>query len=56
MIEALPLQALPPEAELLRTEVRAFLDQALAGLPADRRARSWLGFDAGFSRVRPGRG
>jgi alkylation response protein AidB-like acyl-CoA dehydrogenase len=56
VIEALPLQTLPPEAEALRTEVRAFLDQALAGMPADRRARSWLGFDADFSRALGARG
>ena len=47
---SLPLQPLPPEAEALRAPVRAFLDEALAGMPADRRARSWLGFDADFSR------
>src|SRR5438105_3349609 len=50
MIATLALQSLPPEAEALRSTVRAFLDEALAGLPADRRARSWLGFDAAFSR------
>lgn len=50
MIGALRLQPLPPEAEALRAPVRAFLDEALAGMPADRRARSWLGFDADFSR------
>ena len=50
MIGALPLQRLPPDAEALRAPVRAFLDEALAGMPADRRARSWLGFDAHFSR------
>lgn len=50
MIGKLSLQQLPPEAEALRPQVRAFLDGALAGMPADRRARSWLGFDAQFSR------
>lgn len=50
MIETLSLQALPPEAEALRAPVRAFLDEALAGMPPERRARSWLGFDAEFSR------
>ena len=50
MIESLALTRLPPEAEALRAPVRAFLDEALAGMPADRRARSWLGFDAAFSR------
>lgn len=50
MIDRLPLQPLPPEAQALRAPVRAFLDEALAGMPADLRARSWLGFDAEFSR------
>ena len=50
MIETLSLQALPPEAEALRVPVRAFLDEALAGMPPELRARSWLGFDAQFSR------
>lgn len=50
MLKPLSLQAIPPEAERLRAEVRAFLDTSLAGVPADVRARSWLGFDAGFSR------
>ncbi|HEX2540162.1 MAG TPA: acyl-CoA dehydrogenase family protein [Caldimonas sp.] len=50
MIEALSLQPLPAEAEALRGDVRAFLDQALAGMPADIRARSWLGSDPAFSR------
>ncbi|MBL8287617.1 MAG: acyl-CoA dehydrogenase family protein [Rubrivivax sp.] len=50
MIGALELTRLPPEAEALRAPVRAFLAEARAGMPADRRARSWLGFDAGFSR------
>ena len=34
----------------LRHEVRAFLDDALAGATPVERARSWMGFDAGFSR------
>jgi len=46
----LALTRLPPEAQALRAPLRAFLDEALAGMPADRRARSWLGFDAAFSR------
>lgn len=56
LLDALAPQALPPEAEALRAPVRAFLDEALAGMPADRRARSWLGFDAGFSRALGARG
>ena len=50
MIEPLALQPLPASAEALRADVRRFLDEALAGVPADVRARSWLGFDAEFSR------
>lgn len=56
MIEALRLRPLPAEAEGLRAEVRAFLDKALAGMAPDRRARSWLGFDAGFSHALGERG
>ena len=36
--------------EALRAEVRAFLAEALADVPAQRRAESWAGFDAAFSR------
>jgi len=50
MIETLTLQPLPAQAEALRAPVRAFLDDALAGMPPELRARSWLGFDADFSR------
>lgn len=47
---------LPPAAEALRAEVRAFLDEELAGFPASDRARSWVGFDAEFSRKLGARG
>lgn len=43
-------------AEQLRTEVRAFVDEYLQDVPADIRARSWLGFDAAFSRALAQRG
>ena len=56
MIEPLALQPLPAGAEALRADVRRFLDEALAGVPADVRARSWLGFDAEFSRKLGARG
>ena len=56
MIEALSLTPLPADAEALRADVRSFLDTALVGMPADRRARSWLGFDADFSRALGERG
>lgn len=56
MLQPLRLHPLPESAEALRAPVRAFLDEALAGAPADRRARSWLGFDADFSRALGARG
>lgn len=40
---------LPDEDEAIRPIVRALAD-SVAGIPADIRARSWLGFDAAFSR------
>jgi len=47
---------MPAEAEALRGPVREFLQQALAGYPADERVRSWSGFDATFSRALGERG
>lgn len=41
---------LPAEDEALREEVRAFLRERLAGMSLGQRARTWLGFDAEFSR------
>lgn len=41
---------LPPAAEALRAEVRAFLATHLAARPSRDRAESWSGFDAEFSR------
>jgi len=56
MLPELSPAAIPPQDEALRAEVRGFLDQALDGLPADLRARSWMGFDAAFSRMMAERG
>lgn len=42
---------LPPEAEALRAEIKAFLAEHLAGCPPHRRARTWTAWDAGFSRA-----
>jgi len=50
LFETLSLSELPPEAEALRPPLRALIEEAIAGLPLDRRARSWQGFDAAFSR------
>lgn len=44
------LSRLPPEAEILRAEVRAFLGEALRDFPAEKRARTWFGMDRDFSR------
>ena len=47
---------IPHEADLLRHEVRTFLQDYLAEYPATARAQSWMGFDAGFSRQLGARG
>lgn len=49
-IEQFKYSRIPPEAEALRSEVRAFLAETLQDYPAVRRADSWMGFDADFSR------
>ena len=43
------LAQLPPEAERLRAEVRAFLASELDGLAPELKAQSWSGFNPGFS-------
>ena len=50
MMPLLRYSRVPPEAEAVRPEIRAFLQSALADFPAVRRADSWMGFDAQFSR------
>jgi alkylation response protein AidB-like acyl-CoA dehydrogenase len=47
---------IPPAAETLRREVRAFLDHELKDFSPTRRADSWMGFDAEFSRRLGARG
>ncbi len=47
---------LPPEAETLRDQVRAFLSETLGTMAAAARARSWSGYDPGFSRALGQRG
>ncbi|MCS6987032.1 MAG: acyl-CoA dehydrogenase family protein [Sphingomonadaceae bacterium] len=47
---------IPPEAEALRAEVKAFLGRTLAGRPAAERARTWTAFDPEFSRALAARG
>lgn len=41
---------IPAEDEALRHEIRAFLAEHLPDLPPDILSRSWMGFDADFSR------
>ncbi|MCY4756580.1 acyl-CoA dehydrogenase family protein [Pelomonas aquatica] len=47
---------IPEAAEAQREEVRSFVREALADYPLERRADSWMGFDAGFSRKLGARG
>ena len=56
LLSQLRLAALPPAALALRAEVRAFLADALEPAPPHVRARSWMGFDAAFSRRLAARG
>ncbi|WP_349604806.1 acyl-CoA dehydrogenase family protein [Cupriavidus sp. DF5525] len=50
-LDSLPLVSIPPEDEALRTPIRQFLQTTLRGVPASVRARTWMGFDGGFSRA-----
>ena len=50
MFENFAYAELPQEDEDLRPLVRQIAGDAIADLPVDQRARSWSGFDAGFSR------
>ncbi|WP_419825771.1 acyl-CoA dehydrogenase family protein [Sphingomonas sp.] len=51
MFDTLALTAIPEQDEALRAPVRALIEEALAGVPANARARSWIGFDAAFSKL-----
>lgn len=55
-MEPLQVVELPAGDEALREPVRAFLREELAGRPPEERARSWMGFDAEFSRALAARG
>lgn len=56
LLDQLRLAALPPHAEAFRREVKDFLAREMPPTPADVRARSWLAFDAEFSRKLAQRG
>lgn len=49
-LQSLSLTGIPAEDEALRAPVRAFLNEAVADLPAHVRARSWGGYSAELSR------
>jgi alkylation response protein AidB-like acyl-CoA dehydrogenase len=50
LLDALRFAPLPPQAQAFRHEVRDFLAAEMPGTGADVRSRSWLAFDAEFSR------
>ena len=56
LLDNLRFSALPSHAEAFRREVKAFLADQLPALASDVRSRSWLAFDAGFSRKLAKRG
>ena len=51
IIRSFELAVIPPQDEALRAPVRAFLATALQDMAPAQRARSWMGFDAEFSRA-----
>lgn len=50
LLDQFRLAALPPKARAFRSEVKDFLASEMPTTPADARSRSWLAFDAEFSR------
>jgi len=56
VIDALPLVSIPVHDAALRGEVREFLREHAAAWSLGVRARSWMGFDAEFSRALGARG
>jgi alkylation response protein AidB-like acyl-CoA dehydrogenase len=50
LLDNLRLASLPPHAQAFRAQVKDFLATNLPSLPADARSRSWMAFDAEFSR------
>ena len=55
-LENFPPATIPPHAEAIRDEVKAFIAEQLVGVPPHIRARTWSGFDAEFSRAMAARG
>jgi alkylation response protein AidB-like acyl-CoA dehydrogenase len=50
LLDNFQLARLPQSSDTFRIEVKQFLKQAMPTLSADRRARSWFGFDPEFSQ------
>jgi alkylation response protein AidB-like acyl-CoA dehydrogenase len=50
LLSQLRRATLPASAQHLRAEVRSFLAEEMSAYTAQQRVRSWMGFDAGFSR------
>lgn len=51
MFDTLSLSHIPVDDEALRPAIKALIAKAVDGLPPSRRARSWMGHDAAFSRA-----
>ena len=56
LLDAIRHAELPAEAQAFRAEVKVFIDRELPAAGADARVRSWLAFDAEFSRKLAARG
>jgi len=56
LLSAFRLAALPVETNEFRAEVKTFLERNLEPAPPDIRARSWMGFNAAFSKKLAARG
>jgi hypothetical protein len=56
LLSAFRFAALPAGTNSFRAEVKAFLQSSFEPMPADIRARSWMGFNAAFSKKLAARG
>jgi hypothetical protein len=56
LLQNFRLQTLPAGAEAFRAQVKAFLREHQPPATVSQRARSWMGFDADFSRALAARG
>ncbi len=56
LLDHFRLQRLPAQAEAFRAEVKAFLASHMPPTAPEVRARSWMGYSAGFSRKMAERG